>query len=758
MSDTERTPSLDGHPNGAGDGVGREMARREPSSIEAGGAVLDAELVSEEEYRAVQRRKALQRYQGYRHDVVVAASWTRKAVTHDRTKTTAKFVARNSIYVLQGLRVLVGRVWEAKTNSRYERQMRSAEAAGQQELLQEWETRAEQARQRRHDRRMDWLQAPWDLAKAIGIFGLTVVGVLLVLGLLLFAATDDPARILGPITAVLDLIQWTAWALAIAWGPFVLLAPYVGVGVLWHIGRTKAPTPAWARPAVSRDMSSEAVTPSIVVQALRNLGIAELRKEIDQRLRNNADAGAGMLSPIALAGCGVEVDVLLPSGVNTKVVQGKRRQLAENLNRHEHELFITIPPAPRTVRLWIADSGALDEPIGPSPLVTDVEMTADYYTGRAPWGQDLRGERVALSLMMRHLLITGLSNQGKTAALRALVLWLALDPTCEFRIADLKGVGDWRMFDGIAATLIQGPTDEHAAEATEMLEAGVEEMQRRIAALEASGATDGVTRKMARSGTGFHPLFLIVDEAQVAFMNPLKDSQGVPYGGTKANSRYFMAARKLHNQGRAVNVLLWQGTQDPTDQNLPKLVREGAHIRASLVVGTESQARMSVGDKAVDGGAAPHLLRQGLDKGTLVVAGDGVELPPGQAAITVRTHFVNGQDATDVAERAKTIRRPLALTPAADPTTERDPLADIARVLSGHTRLRTQEVLNLLAELDRPTYGGWTFTDLRNALPDSAKPYKTKGVFKVSHNRVLEAIAERDEIGDSDTDEHKGGD
>ncbi|PWS48510.1 hypothetical protein DLE01_26850, partial [Streptomyces sp. FT05W] len=39
----------------------------------------------------------------------------------------------------------------------------------------------------------------------------------------------------------------------------------------------------------------------------------------------------------------------------------------------------------------------------------------------------------------------------------------------------------------------------------------------------------------------------------------------------------------VHNQGRAVDVTLWEGTQDPTDQNLPKLVREGAHTRASLV-------------------------------------------------------------------------------------------------------------------------------------------------------------------------------
>ena len=67
-------------------------------------------------------------------------------------------------------------------------------------------------------------------------------------------------------------------------------------------------------------------------------------------------------------------------------MQNRRRKLAENLTRHEHEVFITIPQAARTVRLWVADSGALDEPIGPSPLVTDETMTADYKPRAAPRG------------------------------------------------------------------------------------------------------------------------------------------------------------------------------------------------------------------------------------------------------------------------------------------------------------------------------------------------------------------------------------
>jgi S-DNA-T family DNA segregation ATPase FtsK/SpoIIIE len=412
-----------------------------------------------------------------------------------------------------------------------------------------------------------------------------------------------------------------------------------------------------------------------------------------------------MLGPITLAGCGVEVDVTLPSGTSIKEIQQRHAKLAGNLYRHGHEVFITIPKAARTIRLWIADSGALDEPIGPSPLVADPDATADLYTGRAPWGENLRGERVALSLMQRHLLITGLSNQGKTAALRALVLWLILDPTVELRIADLKGIGDWRMFSPIATVLIQGPTDPHVIAATEMLEAGVREMNRRTAAVEATGATDGVTRDMARSGQGFHPLFLLVDEAQVAYMCPAVDEERQPYGGQSNKSRYFMAARQLHNQGRAVNVLLWQGTQDPTNQNLPVLVREGAHIRASLVLSTESQSRMAVGDKAVNGGAAPHKLRQGLDKGTLVVAGDGVDIPDGQPSITVRTHFIDGATATELAQRAATRRGPVQVPVAEIGPAKRDLLADVGEVL-GRESMSAADVARLLATTfpDWPAY------------------------------------------------------
>lgn len=88
---------------------------------------------------------------------------------------------------------------------------------------------------------------------------------------------------------------------------------------------------------------------------------------------------------------------------------------------------------------------------------------------------------------------------------------------------------------------------------------------------------------------------------------------------------------------------------------------------------------------------------------------------------------------------------PTTIPDATPPGARPDPLTDIATVLAGRQRMRTQEVLQRLTQRNRPVYGGWTFTDLQDALPDSAKPYKTKGVMQVSTQRVLDAITERDD-------------
>jgi S-DNA-T family DNA segregation ATPase FtsK/SpoIIIE len=638
---------------------------------------------------------------------------------------------RQPLYVLAGTGTVTRRTWEARTTARHERMMRAAEVLGDHDSVLEWEQRAAAFRKDRHDRRMAMLLAPVHAARAAVIGTATAGGALLLLGIVLAVSDKHLGEVVGPLLAVFHVIRFAVHLFAVLALPGFLTLLTAAILALWHTGRSRPALPAWLMPEHTSDSDGEPITPSAVVLALRDLGIGKLRTEIEAM----GDAGAGMLGPIRIAGCGVEVDVTLPSGVNTAQIQARRRTLAENLRRHEHELFITIPPTPRTVRLWIADSGALDEPIGPSPLVLDPSMTSNYKSGRAPWGQDLRGDAALISLYQRHLLITGLSNQGKTAALRALALWLALHAIVEFRIADLKGLGDWRMFDGLASEFIEGPTDEHAIAATEMVEEGVEEMERRL---------------MAPEGTVFTPLILIVDEAQNAFMNPAVGPDKRPYGGSKNTSRYFMACRKIHNQGRAVDVLLWQGTQDPTDQNLPKLVREGAHIRASLVVGTEAQSRMALGDKAVNGGAAPHKLRTGQDKGTLIVAGDGVHLEPGQSSITIRTHYIDTDQAIEIADRAKTLRKRTtrAAAQAGEDAEPRDLLDDLIEVIGdAEEPVPTGDIPALLRGLDPdwPGYRDLRVGALRAQLTAlGIKLPSTGNRYPLDPADVVRAIARRD--------------
>ncbi|MEU5040871.1 ATP-binding protein [Streptomyces griseorubiginosus] len=651
----------------------------------------------------------------------------KRAVTDERTTTTARAVARHSLYVWGGGRIVARRTWDGRTGARYERFLRAAEAAGNMELAGEWEERLQHFRDARHRRRMDLLTSPIDVAKSIGVGAGVSVGVLVALGVVMAINNHDITDVITPLTATIEFIGLLIRIVQVVWPYAIVLGPLFALLGMWAVGSKQQAAPQWALPANVRNGEGEPITPSIVVKALRDLGVPALRNAIKEM----GDAGASMLGPIRIAGCGVEVDVTLPSGVATNEVQTKRRKLAENLTRHEHEVFITIPQAARTVRLWVADSGALDEPIGPSPLVTDDTMTADYTKGKAPWGQDLRGDAARLSLYQRHLLITGLSNQGKTVALRSLALWLALDKSVQFLIGDLKGAGDWNMFMGLATTLIQGPTDEHVIQVTEMVEGAVEEMNKRL---------------MSPPGTVFPPLIVLVDEAQVAFMCPAKDDEKRPYGGSKANSRYFMAVRKIHNQGRAVNVLMWQGTQDPTNENLPKLVREGAHTRASLALGTESQARMALGDKAVDGGAAPNLLRPGLDQGTLVLASSGIDIPAGQASITVRTHYIDDDAAEAITDRAKALRDGVTTLTVIERGEERDALADIAGAIGESPRPLTTDVLKRLAMLDEDAYGGWTNGDLKRVLEAAGvESYKSHGRMVIRREDVLTALANRDD-------------
>lgn len=691
--------------------------------------VIDAEIVSDADIARLktQRGRAEFRRDGYVSDARWAVRATGRAVRHERTKAVARQVA----YIPGGCRVVARWGWENWTGAGYARAIRDREAAGEFQAAGEMREKADAERQRRHERIMAYIRAPQELVKAVVSLTLLLVGGLLLLGIAAAITFDDPTLVTGPFRAILWALATLTWIFTV--GGTLLVAGGFGLVVLalWAAGRRAGEVPDILAPAESRPKRAmEEITPSVVVTAFRDLGIPELRK----RIAALPDKASGMVGVIRPAGCGVEFDATPPRGAtDTGKILSLHARYAENLGRHPHEVHLSVPQnKPGTIRTWAAEPGALDEPIGPSPLVYDDEIKGNYRRGAAPWGVTLRGDLAEIRLYQIHILITGKSNQGKSASLRALALWLALDKRPELRIADLKGMNsttkrsDWAMFEGIATEFIAGPTDDHVAAATEMLERVVSEMNRRI-----------------QQGGNWDPLVAIVDEAQVAYMCPAKGPDNRPYGGSKNTSRFLTAVRMIQNQGRAVDVLLWEGTQDPTNQNLPVLAREGAHLRICLAVGTEEKARMALGDNAVEGGAAPHRLRPGLDKGTLVVAGDGAPLSAGQASVTIRTHFIDDADAEKIADRAREIRGPIV---PPDPDEVRDLVLDVHEALGEDDFVKATGMAARLVKLAphyRP-YRALNGTRLGEWLGREGVEVKDKdGVLTVRAERVLAELNRR---------------
>lgn len=656
-------------------------------------------------------------------DARTVARVTRLAVTHEATRSVAREVA----YIPGGIRA-AWRYWRLNyTSARYFAQIDAAYTAGDYERAERLTAAMEAERGRRWSRVSDVFKFLIQGFRVLPWLVIALFAGLIGLGTLIALAKGDASLVWEPfrwIVAGVALAIWlfTISAAVLPWAILTLI-----VGGLWLAGRKAGDVPEFLAPEREKvNQPGDVITRSLAVQAFRDLGITALRQAIDKM----EDGGNSLITShgIVRSGCGVEFDFALPSGVEVgEVIKSSR--LAGNLLRHKHEVFPTIAQAARTVNVWAANSKALDEPIGTSPLVYDESIQADYRNGVAPWGEDLRGDPFGIRLYQCHLLVTGLSKMGKTFSLRALALWLVTDAKPRIRIADLKGFGDWGMFSQLAETFIEGCAKDHIIAATEMLEEAVEEMKHRL-----------------QNRIVDPPLIVLVDEAQLAFASDVTDAAGIPYGGKKNRSRFYQACLEILNQGRAVNVLLWLGTQDPTDQNLPERVREAMHIRCSLALGNAKKTRMALGEKAADTGAAPHNLRYGIDRGTVVVSGDGVDFEPGQAFATVRTHFINDEQACAIAERAVKLRGPVERAPDA----VRDLVQDVHEAMGDHDEVNVTDMPARLRELD-PQWRPYRRIKGKGVIPllaaEGVKVKHLNGYHWVTQELLQEELNRRQDAG-----------
>ncbi len=658
------------------------------------------------------------------------------AAKDERTRTAGRLVVRHGMYVTGGALILARRTWDARTGAEYQRQIRSAEAAGDREALAMWEERREEFRQKRHTRRMALLTMPGQLAKAALHTAALSGGGAVTLGILLALATGDPGDVLVPIHFVLDIVRWAFIIGSIVWTPALLTTPFLLLLALWNTGRKQQAAPQWALPADQREPESREVVPdeSAILKALRHLGIGPLNQALKQGWQPR------WMAPTTRLGKGWHTQLQLPMGVTVEMIGNKKQVLAHNLLRKPVEVWPTEPHGqPGVLDLWVADQGSLSGEVPAWPLLTD--GTSDYFKG-VPAGISQRGEPIMGKLMAANYMVGGIMGVGKSSLVVALLLGAMLDPLVEIEVYVMAYNVDYDPMRPRLATLVKGDEDEQVEAALKALRNLRDEVTERGKLLDELGGDEvRLTRDLAEKDARMRPKVVVFDECHELFEHK-------KYGQEAAE-----LAVKVLKKARKVGITLMFVTVSPTATSIPKDVTRNTSHRVAFAVGDHVANDGLLGTGKHKAGITATTLNPAEDIGTALTFGftkNPFEL--------IRSYYVRKDASTDqvtpVVQRAVALRDGITAAPARPAAEPVDHLTDIAAVLGQAPRLRTQEVIQRLAERNPTEYRGWTFGDLTRVLEEvGAGPRKYAGVMHVSRARVLEALAERAEDTDGEHEE-----
>lgn len=283
------------------------------------------------------------------------------------------------------------------------------------------------------------------------------------------------------------------------------------------------------------------------------------------------------VNPIAVDGPGWRAEVDLPRGAVATDVLDKRAKLAAAMRRPITTVWPQTSDAhPGRLELWVAKRDPAKEPRRIWPLMR--EGQADVFAP-LPLGWTPRGELIDVTLMYSNLLVGGIPGSGKTSAALALALGVALDPSAQLWVYELKGSGDLGSVRPVCHRYVSGDDDEDVEATVRGLRSAITEMKRRktfVQGLPVEEVPEGrkVTRQLAAKypGKNLDPVVLIVDEAQELFSH--EDH------GKEAE----VLCKKLIKKARAYGIILILLTQDPDAASLPPTVSRNAGTRLCLAV------------------------------------------------------------------------------------------------------------------------------------------------------------------------------
>lgn len=266
----------------------------------------------------------------------------------------------------------------------------------------------------------------------------------------------------------------------------------------------------------------------------------------------------------------------IPAGMTPGMIGRQSEPLSHALGASSVRV---LPVVPGTARIVVDMQPRLITPVRPGPLGCRVDLEA------VPIGQTVDGDSWMLRVRGSHTLIAGASGSGKGS-----VLWSSLwamsseidSGMVQVWAIDGKGGVELRAGAGLFSRFAT-MTDEAEA----LLSDAVNAMSRRAEAMA------GTTRLHVPTSASPHVVILIDELAAI--------TSYIPDAKLRRSIIGFLS--RLLSQGRALGFTVIACTQHPSKEILP--MRDLFIQRIALRLTEKPEARMVLGDAAVDTGADP---------------------------------------------------------------------------------------------------------------------------------------------------------
>lgn len=499
------------------------------------------------------------------------------------------------------------------------------------------------------------------------------------------------------LTAIGGVVALLSSVIVLAMANWItLLMVCAALGVLAKLGQPKDKPIVMGHAVVTAQVPR--LTDAIVLKGLEACGINP--------------KGVTFTAPIQRDGPGWRAEVELPHKNVAGEVVAKRENLAGGLKRLLGCVWPEPLPGghPGQLVIWVGDRDLRKAEQEPWPLLKSGKV--DLFQP-VKWATDQRGRWIEITLMFTSGVIGSIPRVGKTVALRELLLIAALDPRCRIYAFDLKGLGDFSPLKPVSYAFAEGDRTSAIEYMVTSLRALQEDMRRRadtIAQLPRKLCPEfKVTSQLAdMRHLGLFPVFLGIDECQIAFEHPVHGAE------------IEEIVTDIAKRGPASGIITYLATQRPDAKSIPPAISSNLAVRFCLKVKTQIANDMVLGTGA--NAAGNSALKFSFDD-----KGIGL-LDMGQAPVIARTvtAIADAETSDRIAQRARQLREDagtlegycLGEQPDAGPT--HDVLDDVLTVFATAERLWSETIAERLAELRPGVYAGWGARELGSAL---RRPY-----------------------------------